>query len=73
MSSDISKGTVAAAVSVLMMFIFFFVIEFVRIMYEYFHLWAYALSCFVLIALWFTVPRGLLKGIMQQRQARGEF
>lgn len=73
MSSDISKGTVAAAVSVLMMFIFFFVIEFVRIMYEYFYLWAYALSCFVLITLWFTVPRGLLKGIMQQRQARGEF
>lgn len=73
MSSDISKGTVAAAVSVLMMFIFFFVIELIRMLYAQFHLWAYALSCFALIALWFTVPRGLLKGIMQQRQARGEF
>ncbi|AWL30167.1 MFS transporter [Acinetobacter defluvii] len=73
MSSDISKGTVAAAVSVLMMFIFFFVIELIRMLYAQFHLWAYALSCFALIALWFTIPRGLLKGIMQQRQARGEF
>lgn len=73
MSSDVSKGTVAAAVSVLMMFIFFFVIEFVRIMYEYFHLWAYALSCFALIVLWFSLPRTILKKIMQQRQAQGEF
>ena len=73
MSSDVSKGTVAAAVSVLMMFIFFFVIEFVRIMYEYFHLWAYALSCFILIVLWFSLPRTILKKIMQQRQVQGEF
>ena len=73
MSSEVSKGTVAAAVSVLMMFTFFFVIELIRILYEHFHLWAYALSCFALIALWFTIPRGLLKTIMQQRQANGEF
>lgn len=73
MASDVSKGTVAAAVSVLMMFIFFFVIEFIRIMYAHFHLWAYALACFILIALWFTIPRKLLKEIMQQRQAKGEF
>ncbi|WP_173911706.1 MFS transporter [Acinetobacter sp. Marseille-Q1618] len=73
MSSDVSKGTVAAAVSVLMMFIFFFVIEFVRIMYEYFHLWAYALSCFILIFLWFSLPRTILKKIMQQRQVQGDF
>ena len=73
MSSEVSKGTVAAAVSVLMMFTFFFVIELIRILYEHFHLWAYALSCFALIALWFTIPRGLLKTIMQQRKVNGEF
>lgn len=73
MSSEVSKGTVAAAVSVLMMFTFFFVIELIRILYEQFHLWAYALSCFALIALWFTIPRELLKTIMQQRKANGEF
>ena len=38
MSSEVSKGTVAAAVSVLMMFTFFFVIELIRILYEQFHL-----------------------------------
>ncbi|RZG73318.1 MFS transporter [Acinetobacter wuhouensis] len=73
MSSEVSKGTVAAAVSVLLMMTFFVVIEIIRILYEYFHLWAYAISCFALIALWFTVPRGILKGIMQQRKANGEF
>ena len=73
MSSEVSKGTVAAAVSVLMMFTFFFVIELIRILYEHFHLWAYALSCFALIALWFTIPRGLLKTVMQQRKVNGEF
>ncbi len=73
MSSDVSKGTVAAAVSVLLMMTFFVVIEVIRVLYEHFHLWAYAISCFALIALWFTVPRGILKSIMQQRQARGEF
>ncbi|RZG88766.1 MFS transporter [Acinetobacter sp. WCHAc060033] len=73
MSSEVSKGTVAAAVSVLLMMTFFVVIEIIRILYEYFHLWAYAISCFALIALWFTVPRGILKGVMQQRKANGEF
>ncbi|RZG74385.1 MFS transporter [Acinetobacter sp. WCHAc060025] len=73
MSSEVSKGTVAAAVSVLLMMTFFVVIEIIRILYEYFHLWAYAISCFSLIALWFTVPRGILKRIMQQRKANGEF
>lgn len=73
MSSEVSKGTVAAAVSVLLMMTFFIVIEIIRILYEHFHLWAYAISCFALIALWFTVPRGILKGIMQQRKANGEF
>ena len=73
MSSEISKGTVAAAVSVLMMFTFFFVIELVRVLYEHFHLWAYALSCLTLIILWFTFPRATLKKIMLARKERGEF
>ena len=73
MSSEISKGTVAAAVSVLMMFTFFFVIELVRVLYEHFHLWAYALSCLTLIVLWFSFPRATLKKIMLGRKERGEF
>ena len=73
MSSEVSKGTVAAAVSVLMMFIFFFVIELVRVLYEHFHLWAYALSCLTLIILWFTFPRKMLQEIMRGRAERGEF
>ena len=73
MSSEVSKGTVAAAVSVLMMFIFFFVIELVRVLYEHFHLWAYALSCLTLIILWFAFPRKMLQEIMRGRAERGEF
>lgn len=73
MSSEVSKGTVAATVSVILMLMFFAVIELVRVMYEHFHLWAYAVSCVALIALWFTAPRAVLKNIMQQRKAQGEF
>ena len=73
MSSEVSKGTVAASVSILMMFCFFFIIEAVRILYEYFHLWAFALSCFALIALWFSFPRSTLQSILQQRKNAGEF
>ena len=73
MSSDVSKGTVAAAVSILMMFSFFIVIELVRVAYVHFHLWAYALSCITLILIWFSFPRQTLNKIMQKRKARGEF
>ncbi len=73
MSSEVSKGTVAAAVSVLMMLSFFFVIELVRVLYEHFHLWAFSLSCVALIALWFSFPRMMLNEIMQGRKLRGEF
>ncbi|MFS7180259.1 hypothetical protein AB6846_08055 [Serratia proteamaculans] len=72
MSSEVSKGTVAA-VSVLMMLSFFFVIELVRVLYEHFHLWAFSLSCVALIALWFSFPRMMLNKIMQGRKLRGEF
>lgn len=73
MSSNVSKGTVAAAVSVLMMLCFFLVIEIVRMAYMQFHLSAYTLSCIVLIVLWFSFPYRTLKTIMQQRERKGEF
>ena len=73
MSSEVSKGTVAAAVSMLLMFSFFIIIELVRIMYEQYHLWAYSVACFVLIALWFSFPRTMLKEILKERVEQGRF
>ena len=73
MSSDVSKGTVAAAVSMLLMFSFFFIIELVRVLYEQYHLLAYGLACFTLIALWFSFPRRMLQQILLERKAKGEF
>ena len=73
MASEVGKGTVAAAVSMLLTLVFFVVIELVRIAYEHVGLWAYSLSCFILIALWFSFPRRLLKAIMHERQVQGEF
>ncbi|TCB48949.1 MFS transporter [Acinetobacter sp. ANC 4779] len=73
MSSEISKGTVAAAVSMLLMFSFFIIIELVRMMYEQYHLWAYSIACFVLIALWFSFPRSMLKQILKERLEQGRF
>ncbi|QDK96522.1 MFS transporter [Acinetobacter tandoii] len=73
MSSEVSKGTVAAAVSMLLMFSFFFIIEAVRILYEQYHLIAYGLACFVLIALWFSFPRHMLQQVLLERKAKGEF
>ncbi|WP_313033742.1 MFS transporter [Acinetobacter sp.] len=73
MSSEVSKGTVAAAVSMLLMFSFFIIIELVRMMYEQYHLWAYAVACFILIALWFSFPRAMLKKILKERKQSGAF
>ncbi|HJE76286.1 MAG TPA: MFS transporter, partial [Acinetobacter johnsonii] len=73
MSSEVSKGTVAAAVSVLMMFTFFFVIELVRMAYVAFGLWAYSLVCLSLIALWFSFPRATVKKVMQKRLESGVY
>ena len=73
MSSEMSKGTVAAAVSVIMMLTFFAVIEIVRVLYENFGLWAYSLAGFTLIILWFSLPRLVVRDIMRQRQLTGEF
>lgn len=71
MSSEVSKGTVAAVVSMVMMMSFFIIIELVRLMYTYFHIWAFALASVTLIALWFAQPRRVLKQVMQDRQQQG--
>lgn len=73
MSSEVSKGTVAATVSVLLMMSFFTVIEAVRVLYTHFDIWAYGLSCFIMLALWFSWPRAGLKQAMHLRQQNGEF
>ena len=73
MSSEVSKGTVAAAVSMLLMFSFFIIIELVRVMYEHYHYLAYSVACFVLIALWFSFPRAMLKQILKERGKQGQF
>ena len=73
MSSDVGKGTVAASVSMLLTLVFFVVIELVRILYEHLGLWVYSLTCFVLIALWFSFPRRLLKTIMLERKKQEVF
>ena len=73
MSSEVGKGTVAASVSMLLTLVFFVVIELVRILYEHLGLWVYSLTCFALIALWFTFPRRLLKAIMQERKIQELF
>ncbi|MGD9699671.1 MFS transporter [Acinetobacter sp.] len=73
MSSEVSKGTVAAAVSMLLMFSFFIIIELVRMMYEHYHYLAYSVACFILIALWFSFPRTILKQILKERVEQGVF
>ena len=49
MSSEISKGTVAAAVSMLLMLSFFGIIELVRELYVHFHIMAFSLALLYLI------------------------
>ena len=73
MSSGVSKGTVAAAVSVLLMLCFFIFLELARVLYEHFYIWAFSLICFTFIALWFTFPRISLKKLMLERIEKGEF
>ncbi len=73
MSSDISKGTVAAAVSMLLMFSFFFILEAARVLYIEFHVMAYSLCCLLLIVLWFSFPRIALKKEMRLRVDKGIF
>jgi MFS transporter, DHA1 family, multidrug/chloramphenicol efflux transport protein len=71
-SSEISKGTVAAVVGMIMMVAFFIVIEIVRVTYEAYGFVAYAIACFILIALWFTAPRKIVRNIMHERSLASE-
>lgn len=73
MSSNVSKGTVASAMSMMMMFSYFIVLEFSRILYEAFALYAFSFCCLTLVLLWFTLPRRMLKTIMQERKKEGIF
>lgn len=73
MSSEVSKGTVAAAVSMLMMFLTFFVIELLRWLYELVHIWAFSLIALSLVVIWFSFPRAMLKQIMRERKLQGQF
>lgn len=73
MSSNVSKGTVAAAVSMLLMLSFFVVIEAVRWLYTQFHLIAFSGSCVLLLSLWFCYPRKVFKQLLDQRQQAGLF
>ncbi|ENV80576.1 MFS transporter [Acinetobacter ursingii] len=73
MSSEMSKGTVAAAVSMLLMLSFFGIIELVRELYVHFHIMAFSLASFVLIAIWFLQPKQVLLKLMQQRRQEGQF
>ena len=66
-SCEVSKGTVAAAVGMIMMVSFFVIIELVRIGYESQGYIAYALACLILLSLWFVYPRRVVKKLMQQR------
>lgn len=71
MSSEVSKGTVAAVVSMLLMMSFFVIIELVHVLYTHFHIWAFALASVSLIGFWFMQPRAVLKQVMQERKAEG--
>lgn len=73
MSSDVSKGTVASAMSMLMMFSYFIVLELSRILFENYALVAFSLCCLLLILLWFTLPRSILKKVMKERTENGQF
>ena len=71
-ASDVPQGTVAAAVNMILMVAFFGIIELVRILYEQYGMWSYALSCLILVALWFGFPRSIVKNIMRERLIKGE-
>lgn len=72
-SSEMPKGTVAAAMSILNMLSFFVGIEIVRTLYSHFHMAAYLLASIVIILIWFTFPRrALLKGMRLRAEAEAK-
>lgn len=73
MSSNVAKGTVSAAMSILNMTSFFVAIEIVRMFYIQYHMAAYLIASIVCILIWFTFPRTALVNAMKERRAKGEF
>ncbi|MEB3767218.1 MFS transporter [Acinetobacter sp. MD2] len=73
MSSDVSKGTVAASLSMLIMFSFFVFIEVGRWLYMQWHLMAFACSCLAFLAIWLLYPRVFLMQVMKERREAGTF
>lgn len=73
MSSDVSKGTVASAMSMIMMFSYFVVLEVSRMLFEAYDLMAFSLCSLALVLMWFTWPRAMLKKVMQERKEKGQF
>ncbi len=73
MSSDVSKGTVASAMSMIMMLSYFVVLEVSRLLFEAYALTAFSICCIILVLLWFTLPRKMLNKVMQQRKEQGQF
>ncbi|QIO09474.1 MFS transporter [Acinetobacter lanii] len=73
MSSEVSKGTVASAMSMMMMLTFFIVLEVSRHLYEAFDIYAFSFCCLALVSLWFTLPRIMLKKVMLERREQGTF
>ena len=73
MSSNVSKGTVASAMSMMMMFSYFIVLEVSRALYTVYDIAAFSICCLVLILAWFTLPRSMLKKVMKERAKQGQF
>lgn len=73
MSSDVSKGTVASAMSMIMMFSYFVVLEVSRMLFEAYDLMAFSLCSLALVLMWFTLPRTMLKKVMLERKEKGQF
>lgn len=67
MASNMSKGTVAAMVSIIMLLVFFICIELVRVLYALWSFDAYIWACVIILALWFVGPQQVVKNLMRER------
>ncbi len=67
MASDVSKGTVAAAMATMVMVFFASLIEVTKVLYGLWHLNGLWLMCALSLAFFTFISRPLLKNIMQER------
>ncbi len=67
MSSDVAKGTVAAAMAVMVMLFYAGLIEVVKNLFVHFGSLAYALVSLVLMLVFFTFPRATIARLMAER------